>query len=142
MVGRHHTSTCHLIVKLALFGVWGSSIVVAAFIAEWITPLIGLQTEYAIVPWLVLLVIVTLVFAYLENRYDASLDAIAAFLYLRVELGTQVSFKEAKELSFLFLANENGKWYALSVVRKLPKEKRRQYVFEAAEHVKEKGVAL
>ncbi len=73
------------------------------------------------------------IIALLENKFDASLDALAAYLYVRQTLGTTVSFEEARALSFLFIGDADGKWYPLSEARKLPKENRKQYLFDFAD---------
>ena len=94
----------------------------------------GLST---VVVWLPLMAIATAALAYLENKYDSSLDALAAYLYVRQELETPVSFAEAKALSFLFRGNTLGKWYPMIETRKLPKEERKQYLFDFAARVRQ-----
>jgi len=72
------------------------------------------------------------IIAYLEIKFIYPIiNPLAAFLYLRLPLRTKVNFAEAKKLSFLF-SGEMGKWYPLEIVRNLPKEKRREYVFNFA----------
>jgi hypothetical protein len=80
MIGRRYTSGFHLLVKVAILGVGATSLVVAAFLSEWVAPLLGLPEEYRILPWIPLVIIAVGVIAFLENKFDTSLDALAAYL--------------------------------------------------------------
>jgi hypothetical protein len=69
------------------------------------------------------------------GRYEATLDALAAYFYVREDLKTPISFVEAKKLSFLFAGDSKGKWYPLEEVAKMPNEQRKPYLFRFADRV-------
>jgi hypothetical protein len=129
-----YTSDQHLVVKMGTFFAWGLSCIGLGYLLETVVRFLGPSVEQ-IVPYGIAFVIVSGVFAYLLHRYDPTLNAFSAYLYIRRGLETPVSFAEAKALSFLF-AGVNGKWYPLSETSKLPKENRKQYLFDFAARVK------
>lgn len=57
---------------------------------------------------------------------------ISTYLYVRFSLSTKISYKDADSLVGLFLPNESGKWTPMKDVKKLPIEKRRDYLLELA----------
>lgn len=54
---------------------------------------------------------------------------LTTYLYVRVDLGTKISFKEAKDLRILFEPNKSGVWYPMKEIKQLPKEFRREALF-------------
>jgi hypothetical protein len=57
---------------------------------------------------------------------------LSSFLYVRVELKTKISWKDASFVSFLFTANSTGKWYPMHNIIGLPKEQRVNYIISFA----------
>lgn len=131
MVGRSYTTGHHLFVKVLIFVAWGALLTLSGFAAELLA-----TGDYQIIPLLILGTLATLLVIYLENRFDAQLDALASYLHIRESLDTPVSFREAAELSFLFVANSDGKYYPLLEVLKLPKSDRKTYLFDVAKKIR------
>ena len=63
------------------------------------------------------------------------LHFLTSYLQLRLVLGVNVTFKEAKSLAALFVLNEEGAWFPVEEVKKLPKEERKSYLFKFAKKV-------
>ena len=73
---------------------------------------------------------------YIYTKYVVNvLHVLASFLHLRLALRVNVTWKEAKSLAALFVLNEEGTWYLLDEVKKLPPEARKAYLFEVAKKV-------
>ena len=60
---------------------------------------------------------------------------LPAYLYVRLELLTSVTWKETENVAFLFSGDANGKWYPLRELRKIPRKYRREVLFEFAEKI-------
>lgn len=60
---------------------------------------------------------------------------LSSYLYIRLSLRTPITFSEAKYFAFLFVPNDTGSWWPMREIKNLPKESRRQYIFEFAERV-------
>ncbi len=60
---------------------------------------------------------------------------LQTFLYVNINLGTKITFKEAKSLTFLFLPNDEGTWYPMKGIKELPKEYRRKVLFESTKRI-------
>jgi hypothetical protein len=60
---------------------------------------------------------------------------LPTYLYIRCELFAPVTWSEAEKLAFLFSGDANGKWYPLRELRKIPKEYRREVLFEFADKI-------
>lgn len=58
---------------------------------------------------------------------------LPSYLYLRCCLFTPVTWKEAETVGFLFHGDADGRWYPLTELRKLPKDLRRETLFEFAD---------
>jgi hypothetical protein len=134
-----YTSGTHLAIKLAVglvFLIVTISLSMSAFQA---TLSLGLREGWGVIPFAVVFVACLIVYSKLTAKYE---EEVGAYFYLRGELETQVSFQEAKALSFLFSGENGGKWYPLAEVKKLPKEQRKQYLFDFAERVRPGGQRL
>ena len=85
--------------------------------------------------------ILAIIFGYLLSRYLYALtfgrifSTLSTYLYLRIELKTKMSWKDADFVSFLFTPNETGKWYPMDNVLKLPEKDRPKAVLEFAKKV-------
>ena len=130
-----YTSDQHLGIKLITFFAWGGLIIGFGYLAQVVAAYFGLSKEREAIPFFVAFAIVSGVFFYLLHRYDHILDALAAYWYLKRDLKTPVSWEEAKALSFLFVGDKEGQWYPLAGVRKLPKDQRKQYLFDFAAEI-------
>jgi hypothetical protein len=77
---------------------------------------------------IIIFIIIVLGFALFSSKI---LDPLATQLYLKVSCETDVSFDEAKIISYLFDGSmSNGKWYPLEELRNLPLERRKAALFE------------
>jgi hypothetical protein len=138
MVGFSYTSGSSVIIKFAILIVVIIEIATVSYIAECIEPFMkGILPEYWEYIQIVLLAGVLLITLYLLIKADPFIGTLIAYLHIHDELETPISFNEAKELTFLFVADKNGKWYPLYEARKYPKEKRKQFVFQAAARIKQ-----
>ena len=54
---------------------------------------------------------------------------LSAYMYIRLDLDTKVSYREAKDLAFLFVPNETGVWWPMREVKSLPEKERKQYLY-------------
>jgi|GEM_PF-1855116 len=61
------------------------------------------------------------------------LGGLSTFLYVTIILKTNITFKEARALSFLFEPNYTNKWYPLTHIKNLPREQRRTELFTCAQ---------
>jgi hypothetical protein len=64
-------------------------------------------------------------------------DIASTYVYIRYCLKTNVSYKEASELTFLFEPDESGVWYPMSDIEFLPEQERRRALFETAKSIKQ-----
>lgn len=62
-------------------------------------------------------------------------EPLSTKLYIFFSCGVNVSYKEAKKISFLFDGSLNGKWYKLGFLRKIPKSDRKKIIFEFANKI-------
>ena len=60
-------------------------------------------------------------------------NTLSSFLYVRQELKTKISWKNAAYVSFLFTPNPTGKWYTMYGVLRLPEEQRLAYILDFAD---------
>ncbi len=58
---------------------------------------------------------------------------LPTYLYIRCSLLTPVTWKEAEQVGFLFKSVAEGGWHPLTELRKLPKDLRRETLFEFAD---------
>jgi hypothetical protein len=132
-----YTSDQHLAVKVVTLFAWGGSWISLGYLLHQLTSsVLALPEEYdELVPYGIAFLVVSGVLAYLFHKHDPWFDAVAAYFYIRQDLRTPVSFAEAKALSFLFAGDEEGRWYPMKEVRKLPKDQRKQYLFDFAAKV-------
>jgi hypothetical protein len=135
-----YTSDQHLAVKMVTFFAWAGAWIALGYVLHRITsPLLALSKKYdELVPYGIAFLIVSGILAYLFHKHDPWFDAVGAYFYIRQDSGTTLSFAEAKALSFLFVGDADGKWYPLTEVKKLPKEKRKQYLFDFAAQIAER----
>ncbi|MBV5313565.1 MAG: hypothetical protein JZU47_09730 [Prolixibacteraceae bacterium] len=61
-------------------------------------------------------------------------NTLSAFLYVRDELKTKISWKEAGFVSFLFTHNGTGKWFPMYNVLKLPEKERVNFIIDYAKN--------
>src|SRR5262249_40871885 len=54
---------------------------------------------------------------------------LSAYMYIRLDLDTKVSYREAEGLAFLFIPNETGVWWPMREVKSLPEKERKQYIY-------------
>jgi len=66
------------------------------------------------------------------NRWIGNLSA---YLYIRKTLNTQISFRDAASIAWLFVPNETGKWYPMKEVLQVSPEFRKQYLFTRAAEI-------
>ena len=130
-----YTTGYHLLIKLVVaFGGMFAAILPAWLITEFVA-VFGMPREYDAVPFMIVWLACVGIAIKLIDKYQATLDAISSYLYIRATLGTEVDFNEAKALSFLFCEDEEGKWYPMLQIRKLPKPERKEYLFTFADRV-------
>lgn len=60
-------------------------------------------------------------------------NTLSSFFYVRQELKTKITWKDAAYVSFLFTPNPTGKWYSLYGVLRLPEEQRLAYILNFAD---------
>lgn len=60
-------------------------------------------------------------------------NTLSSYLYVRQELKTKISRKNAAYVSFLFTPNPTGKWYTMYGVLRLPEEQRLEYILNFAD---------
>ena len=60
-------------------------------------------------------------------------NTISSFLYVRQELKTKITWKNADYVSFIFTPNPTGKWYTMYGVLRLPEEQRLGYILNFAD---------
>jgi hypothetical protein len=60
-------------------------------------------------------------------------NTLSSFIYVRQELNTKISWKNAAYVSFLFTPNPTGKWYTMYGVLRLPEEQRLGYILDFAD---------
>ena len=130
-----YTTGYHLFIRLVIaFGGMFLAILPAWFITE-VVIVFGMPRAYEGIPFMAVWVACIVYEIRLTDRHQDTLDAIAAYFYIRETLKTHVTFGEAEALSFLFLADKNRKWYPVREVKKLPKAERRGYLFAFAQSV-------
>lgn len=117
-----------LVLAFTLWGVFGA--VILSIAQTYFNASKDNEIYYAYIPAGILSMLV----AVLLDEKVFVLNDVATFLYIRNTLKTDVSLEEAKRLTFLFSGNK-GKWYPMEEVRKLPKESRREYLFERASSI-------
>src|SRR5690348_5925628 len=124
----YYTSGFHLAIKLgAALGGLLLSLLPAWLVAEALIGA-GMPKKYEVVAYLVVMGAWVVIQAKLTDKHQDFFDTLAAYLYIREELETKVSFEEAKALSSLF-SGHDGTWHPLTEVRKLPKDERKVYLF-------------
>ncbi len=62
-------------------------------------------------------------------------DNLETYLYIKINLGVDISFNEAKCFLLLFAPNYSGKWYPMTGLKDLPKSVRRKVLFESAKKI-------
>ena len=132
-----YTSGFHFFIRFGLAFIGLGVGILVGWLLWVVAAFLGLPAKYEIAPFLLGFGIVVVVWIKLTDRYQGFLDAIAAYLYIREELETPVSFQESKQLSFLFAGDAEDKWYPLSHVRELPKAERKQYLLDVAASFKD-----
>ena len=60
---------------------------------------------------------------------------LQTYLYVRINLGTKISLNEAKHLLLLFAPTDEGVWYPMTGIKELPKNYRRQVLFDSARKI-------
>src|SRR3990172_682587 len=90
----------------------------------------GVPSDYT-VPTLIGLITVFWIVVYRQ-----ALSTISAWLYARVNLGADVSLREARQLALLFQLDLSLKWIPLKDVKKLPKAERRIALLAALESLR------
>jgi hypothetical protein len=118
-----------LVLAFTCWGVFGAVIVSIA--QAYFNASKDNEIYYAYIPAGILSILVAV---FLDEKVFI-LNDVATFLYIRNTLKTDVSLEEAKRLTFLFSGNNNGKWYPMEEIRKLPKESRREHLFERASSI-------
>lgn len=63
------------------------------------------------------------------------LSPLPSYLYLRLTLSVPASWNDARELSFLF-EGIGGKWYPMDSLRNIPRELRREVLYEFADRIR------
>jgi len=66
---------------------------------------------------------------------------LPSFLYLRLSLGVPATWREAAHLRFLFFPDDNGHWYPLREVRKLPRSQRLVRIRDFADQLRSRSAA-
>ena len=75
---------------------------------------------------------------YIERFYHI----IQTYLYVTVNLGTEISMQDARYLMLLFAPSDLGHWYPMKGIKELPKEIRRQALLDSAARIyQELGVS-
>lgn len=131
-----YTSDKHLGTKLVFVLAWAVSLVLVAYLVSLIYPLLGFSKDYEIFPDLVLWIPITVLMIRLMDKYA---NDWAAYRYINKDLDTPVTRDAARRLSFLFCENADGKWYPMKQVKALPKEQRKQYLFNFAAELAERS---
>ena len=62
-------------------------------------------------------------------------NTLSSFIYVRHELKTKISWKDADYVSFLFTPNSTGKWYTMYGVLRIPENERVDYIVKFADKV-------
>jgi hypothetical protein len=81
---------------------------------------IGLGIDQSLGVWPMIVIVGVLWFVI----YRWGLSTVSAWLYARINLGTSVSFSEARRLTRVFQLDVSGKWLPFNEVKKLPPEQR------------------
>ncbi len=66
---------------------------------------------------------------------DPWYETLESFLYIRVNLRTNISFTEAREFNELLSPSAFGKWYPLKEIRDVQKNDRRKALFELKQQI-------
>lgn len=67
-------------------------------------------------------------------------NKLSTFLYVKLTLGADITFNEAGNLSWLFEVYDDGTWYPLREIRKLPKGERKYYLFNTAYEIAKREI--
>jgi hypothetical protein len=62
-------------------------------------------------------------------------DRLANFLYLRIQLKVNITWKKFEEISFIFIPYNPGKWCPLKDLNNIPKNLRKEFILEFAERI-------
>jgi hypothetical protein len=111
------------------------NLILWAFLAISITTLLDFIIAHSISEWVGMVVGATLFIILYIYFLESFYNAVSAYLYIRIMLLTNVSFKEARYLSSLFVPSGNGAWYPMKHIRKLPREIRKPYLLKFASEV-------
>jgi hypothetical protein len=99
-----------------------------------ILKILNLGKTFNIIAFVVILIGGYLLSFYLYRITAARFFAtLSSFLYVRHELKTKISWKDASYVSFLFTPNTTGKWYTMYSVLRLPKDQRLDYILGFAD---------
>jgi hypothetical protein len=107
-----------LILKLALLGAL-LALAIALHVDR--SPGVAPMIAIVVVLWIVI--------------YRQGLSTIASWLYARFSLGAPVSLSEARRLTRLFQLDVAMNWVPLKEVKTLPKDQRRQALFDALDRL-------
>lgn len=138
----HYTSTIdkililpRLVVSGSIFGLilWGVISLIEYFD---IPNRLKINEFLSVVFFLLMLLFCSIITASIYSKTAGRFFFIlSAYLYLRFNLHTPMSWKDSGFVAFLFTPNETGKWYPMTDVLKLEKDLRQQYILKFAENV-------
>ena len=60
---------------------------------------------------------------------------LQTYLYIKINLGVDISFKETKHFILLFVPSDLGKWYPMTGIKDLPKNDRKRALFDSAKSI-------
>lgn len=63
------------------------------------------------------------------------LETLISYIHLRLLLRADISWRDARRLAGLFMPDQDGVWYPLNQVKRLPAALRKQYIFEFAKRL-------
>lgn len=70
-----------------------------------------------------------------DKLTDQFYNTLSTFLYVKLTLRTDITLDDAGSLSWLFEVYDDGHWYPLKEIRKLPKDERKYYLINTANKI-------
>lgn len=123
--------TTHIWTKIFIPIVWVSRICAICVVISLIEAMIPNETFAGILMFIAFFATIVLHALFIEQYYHI----IQTWLYIRLNLGTNVSLSEARHFLLLFAPSELGSWYPMTGIKDVPKEYRREVLYESTHKI-------
>jgi hypothetical protein len=133
MAIRIYTTTIwSKILIIPKFVLWIAVLMSVVSFSDWISSFLTLPIFLAIIIWIVIF-IALLIFQI--SVLSPIFNTLSALLYIRINLKTKISWRQTKQIEWLFVPNETDKWWPMENIKDLPEDLRLPFLFKSAKKI-------